>query len=219
MTDNTLWVGVLTAGTAVVASWVTSRGTARAARIQAETTAAVQRADQRHTMRRSAFADVIEQAQKMGDLYWKVNDAHADPDPESRAAALKDLRLRLRDAYATLRHLVRVVELEGPQEAAAAADRLRRSTSASYQALEDDRGRRGRDPAVQRVLRPVLGAGGRVPGRRAGGAPGRCRHGAGPGPHLVVPGAPTGGGELNGGRELNGLVPPGRRPRTDRRHN
>ncbi|MET8940347.1 hypothetical protein ABZX28_25535 [Streptomyces rubiginosohelvolus] len=61
MADNTLWVGVLTAGTAVVASWVTSQGTARAARIQAETTAAVQR--------RTAYADIIEQAQKMGDLY------------------------------------------------------------------------------------------------------------------------------------------------------
>lgn len=137
MADNTLWVGVLTAGTAVVASWVTSRGTARAARIGAETTAAVQWADQRRTERRSAYADVIEQAQKMGDLYWKVNDAHADTDPESRTASLKDLRLRLRDAYATLRHRVRVVELEGPQEAAAAADRLRRSTSDNYQALED----------------------------------------------------------------------------------
>lgn len=146
--DNTLWVGVLTASTAVVASWVTSQGTTRAARIQAETTAAVQRADQRRTARRTAYADVIEQAQKMGDLYWKVNDAHADPDPESRTATLKDLRLRLRDAYATLRHLVRVVELEGPQEAAAAADRLRRSTSDNYQALEDMIG--GEANAIQR---------------------------------------------------------------------
>ncbi len=146
MADNTLWVGVLTAGTAVVASWVTSQGTARAARIQAETTAAVQRVDQRRTARRTAYADVIEQAQKMGDLYWKVNDAHADPDPQSRTATLKDLRLR--DAYATLRHLVRVVELEGPQEAAAAADRLRRSTSDNYQALEDMI--RGEADAIQR---------------------------------------------------------------------
>ncbi|MFF3210839.1 hypothetical protein ACFYYB_09245 [Streptomyces sp. NPDC002886] len=137
MGDNTLWVGVLTAGTAVLASWVTSRGTARAARIQAETTAAVQRADQRRTARRTAYADVIEQAQKMGDLYWKVNDAHAEPDPEVRIDALKDLRLRLRDAYASLRHLVRIVELEGPQEVAEAAYRLRRSTSDSYEALED----------------------------------------------------------------------------------
>ncbi|MER5483885.1 hypothetical protein ABT024_11775 [Streptomyces sp. NPDC002812] len=148
MADNTLWVGVLTAGTAVVASWVTSRGTARAARIQAETTAAVQRMDQRRTARRNAYADVIEQAQKMGDLYWKVNDAHADPDPEARTAALKDLRLRLRDAYAELRHLVRIVELEGPAEVAAAADRLRRSTSDSYQALEDMIG--GDADAIQR---------------------------------------------------------------------
>ncbi|MGW1776764.1 hypothetical protein [Streptomyces sp. NPDC002104] len=148
MGDNTLWVGVLTGGTAVVASWVTSRGTARAARIQAETTAAVQRADQRRTARRNAYADVIEQAQKMGDLYWKVNDAHAEPDPQARVDALRDLRLRLRDAYASLRHLVRIVELEGPQEVAAAADRLRRSTSDSYEALEDMIG--GDAGAIQR---------------------------------------------------------------------
>ncbi len=88
MADNTLWVGVLTAGTAVAASWLTSQGTARAARIQAETTAALQRAGSART----AYADVIEQAQKMGDLYWKVNDAHADPDPDSRTATLKGLR-------------------------------------------------------------------------------------------------------------------------------
>ena len=33
MADNTLWVAALTAGTAVLASWVTSRGTARAAEL------------------------------------------------------------------------------------------------------------------------------------------------------------------------------------------
>ncbi|MFI1100375.1 hypothetical protein [Streptomyces melanogenes] len=43
MTDSTLWISSLTAGTAVLASWVTSRGTARAAQIQAAATERTQR--------------------------------------------------------------------------------------------------------------------------------------------------------------------------------
>ncbi|MBT2451363.1 hypothetical protein J7F03_30705 [Streptomyces sp. ISL-43] len=136
MADNTLWVGVLTGCTAVVASWVTSRGTARAARIQAETAATSQQTDRIRSARRGAYVDVIEQAQKMGDLYWKVSDAHADPDSDNRTSTLRDLRIRLRDAYAVLRHRVWVVELEGPSSVAATADRLRRATSDNYRALE-----------------------------------------------------------------------------------
>ncbi|WP_202521107.1 hypothetical protein [Streptomyces sp. SID5614] len=41
-----------------------------------------------------------------------------------------------------------MVELEGPEEAAAVADRLRRSTSDNYQALEDMIG--GETDAIQR---------------------------------------------------------------------
>ncbi len=136
MIDNTLWVGVLTAGTAVVASWVTSRGTAGAARIQAQLAASSQQADRTRSARRTAYVDVIEQAQHMADLYWKVTDAQEGTDDRDRLRLLRDLRLRLRDEYAVLRHRVWVVELEGPQEVATAADRLRRATSANYRALE-----------------------------------------------------------------------------------
>lgn len=80
MADNTLWVAALTAGTAVLASWVTSRGTARAARIQADAAAATMQADRLRAARRAAYVDVIEQAQRMGDLYWKVTDAHQITD-------------------------------------------------------------------------------------------------------------------------------------------
>ncbi|MEI5101038.1 hypothetical protein RB200_23915 [Streptomyces sp. PmtG] len=136
MADNTLWVGVLTAGTAVVASWVTSRGTSRAARIQAESAAESQQADRLRAARRGAYVDVIEQAQRMGDLYWQVTDLPGDLAGEARREALKDLRLRLREAYALLRHRVWVVDLEGPPEVAEAANRLRRTTTANYRSLE-----------------------------------------------------------------------------------
>ncbi|WP_151476259.1 hypothetical protein [Streptomyces albicerus] len=135
MGDSTLWVAALTAGTAVLASWVTSRGTARAARIQADAAATTVQADRLRAARRSAYVDVIEQAQRMGDLYWKVTDAHEISDADERLATLKDLRVRLRGEYAVLRQRVWVADLEGPPQVAAAADRLRRSTSENYRAL------------------------------------------------------------------------------------
>ncbi|GGX56841.1 hypothetical protein [Streptomyces fructofermentans] len=136
MGDATLWVAALTAATAVLASWVTSHGTARAARIQADAAAATVQADRLRAARRSAYVDVIEQAQRMGDLYWKVTDAHGIDDADERLAALLDLRVRLRGEYAVLRQRVWVADLEGPPAVAAAADRLRRSTSEHYRALD-----------------------------------------------------------------------------------
>ncbi|TPQ23644.1 hypothetical protein [Streptomyces sporangiiformans] len=135
MGDSTLWVAALTAATAVLASWVTSRGTARAARIQADAAAATVRTDRLRAARRAAYVDVIEQAQRMGDLYWKVTDTHEISDADDRLLTLKDLRLRLRGEYAVLRQRVWVADLEGPPEVASAADQLRRSTSDNYRAL------------------------------------------------------------------------------------
>ncbi|TGA96007.1 hypothetical protein [Streptomyces sp. MZ04] len=54
MTDSALWISSLTAGTAVLASWVTSRGTARAAQIQAAATERTQRTLRVSEARRSA---------------------------------------------------------------------------------------------------------------------------------------------------------------------
>lgn len=41
--DTTLWVAILTGGTAVLAGWVTSLGNTRAAKVQAEASTRVQR--------------------------------------------------------------------------------------------------------------------------------------------------------------------------------
>ncbi|MFJ9584614.1 hypothetical protein [Streptomyces acidicola] len=51
MSDNALWIASLTAGTAVLASWVTSWGTTRAARIQADTVTTAQREERRREAR------------------------------------------------------------------------------------------------------------------------------------------------------------------------
>jgi hypothetical protein len=59
MTDTALWISSLTAGTAVLASWVTSRGTARAAQIQADATEKTQRTVRVSEARRSAYVSLI----------------------------------------------------------------------------------------------------------------------------------------------------------------
>ncbi|MFD0132781.1 hypothetical protein ACFVIL_02250 [Streptomyces sp. NPDC127159] len=135
MADSAFWIASLTAGTAVLASWVTSRGTARAARIQADTTTRAQRAERLRDSRRTAYADLMERAQRMGDLYWKVSDLCAD-DVIRRLPELDRLRDRLRDEYSGLRHCTWIVSLEGPPEVAEAADALRRTTTPAYRAVE-----------------------------------------------------------------------------------
>ncbi|PJJ01864.1 hypothetical protein BX264_2181 [Streptomyces sp. 2333.5] len=135
MADNAFWISSLTAGTAVLASWVTSRGTARAARIQADASANTQRTERQRETRRAAYANFIEQAQHMGELYWKVSDVLRAGDQEEQLPALRDLRFCLRDEYSRLRHFAWIVALEGPSEVAAAGETLRRSTTPPYRAL------------------------------------------------------------------------------------
>lgn len=139
MADNAFWIASLTAGTAVLASWVTSRGTARAARIQADTTAGAQRVERLREARRTAYAEFIEQAQRLGDVYWKVSELYRGAEgglgPE-HVEELRRLRERQRDEYGTLRHRTWIVSLEGPDEVAELANAVRRSTNPFYRALE-----------------------------------------------------------------------------------
>lgn len=88
-----------------------------------------------HGARRAAYLDLIHHGQRMADLYWKTAEAHRLSDPENRSATLKDFRDRIRDTYGDLRRAVRVIELEGPDEAAAAAFAVRQATADPYQAL------------------------------------------------------------------------------------
>ncbi|WP_200308426.1 hypothetical protein [Streptomyces adelaidensis] len=139
MADNAFWIASLTAGTAVLASWVTSRGTSRAARIQADTTASAQRVERLREVRRTAYAEFIEQAQRLSEVHWKVSDvvrgAEAGIGPE-QIEELRRLRDRQREEYAALRHRTWIVSLEGPDEVAELANAVRRSTNPFYKAIE-----------------------------------------------------------------------------------
>lgn len=139
MADNAFWIASLTAGTAVLASWVTSRGTARAARIQAGTAVDAQRVERLREARRRAYADFIEQAQRLSEVHWKVSDVirgAGDGLGPERVEELRVLRERQRDEYAVLRHRTWIVSLEGPDEIAELANAVRRSTSPFHKAIE-----------------------------------------------------------------------------------
>ncbi|POX37542.1 hypothetical protein C3486_27885 [Streptomyces sp. Ru73] len=139
MSESTLWtlsIAAVTGGTAVLASWVTSRGSTRAARIQAETAAETQRRERLRESRRTAYLELIEQAHRMGELFWEVSDVLRQPAADADTAALQRLSERQTAEYATLRRCVRVVELEGPRPAAEAALVVQKSTRAFHAAIQ-----------------------------------------------------------------------------------
>lgn len=126
----------MTGGTAVLASWVTSRGSAQAARIQAEIAARSQRAERLRESRRTAYLDLIEQTHRMGELYWEISAALRLRGSAARTATLGELHDREVAEYLRIRRCARVVELEGPPPAAAAAHALQKSTGPFFKAVE-----------------------------------------------------------------------------------
>ncbi|MER7397516.1 hypothetical protein ABT381_18630 [Streptomyces sp. NPDC000151] len=139
MAESTLWtlsIAAVTGGTAVLASWVTSRGATRAARVQAETAADSQRRERLRESRRTAYLDLIEQTHRMGELFWEISAVLRQPDAEGSTTALRQLSDRQVAEYAKLRRCARVVELEGPPPAASAALVVQKSTGDFHAAIE-----------------------------------------------------------------------------------
>ncbi|MGC9472602.1 hypothetical protein ACP4I1_00370 [Streptomyces sp. WG4] len=132
--DSTLWVAVLTGGTAVLASWVTSRGTARAARIQAEASSRAQQIDRIRESRRAAYAGVIEHAHETAELHFRVKGVLAGPD-EHLIQHIERLRGELRVAFDPLMRCIRLTVLEGPTRVTEAAEELSKSVIAANRAL------------------------------------------------------------------------------------
>lgn len=136
MGDGALWIAALTGGTAVLASWVTSRGNTRAARIQAETSAHAQDRTRARELRRTAYLELIEQAHVVGELYWRLGDVYAQlTDPAEQLARIEQLRADLRNAFDPLSRCVRVIVLEGPPAVAAAAEQVRHAAMNANRAL------------------------------------------------------------------------------------
>ncbi|HWF82907.1 MAG TPA: hypothetical protein VN695_20200 [Streptosporangiaceae bacterium] len=112
------------------ASWVTSRGNARAAKIQAESSALADHQNRVRESRRTAYLTFIEQAHITGELYFRLGDVYAQvTDPDEQLARIQKLRIDLRDAFDPLMRAGRVVLLEGPPPAAETAKAVSQAAS------------------------------------------------------------------------------------------
>ncbi|MGW3915763.1 hypothetical protein ACWEBX_30180 [Streptomyces sp. NPDC005070] len=132
MDNSALWVAVLTAATAVVASWVTNKGSAQAARIQAQATAQAAHIAREREARRATQLNFIEQANEMGILYLRIPKYFKVENQEARMASLTELRDQLRDSYGPFLRSLAVVSLECHPEPIAAAKAVHAASSEAY---------------------------------------------------------------------------------------
>jgi hypothetical protein len=136
MTDSALWIAALTGGTAVLVSWVTSRGNAHAARVQAEASGQALQYGQLRETRRTAYLEFIEQAHTIGELYWRLGDVYVQlTDPDDQLAGVQELRNDLRDAYDPLMRCARILLLEGPVQVSEAAEAVTQAAAEANSAL------------------------------------------------------------------------------------
>jgi lipopolysaccharide biosynthesis regulator YciM len=134
--DSTVWVAILTGGTAILAGWVASIGNARAARIQAEASAKAQHHARIREARRTAYLEFLEQAHITGELYYRLGDIYIQlTQPDEQSKKLDELRTALRDAYDPLARCARVVLLEGPESVAVKAEDVKQAVTDANGAL------------------------------------------------------------------------------------
>ncbi|MFD0449407.1 MULTISPECIES: hypothetical protein [Streptomyces] len=135
MGDATLWVAVLTAVTAIAASWVTSRGNAQAARVQALAAAEAQQAATRRDAMRTAHLAFSEQINHMGALYRKTPAFLGIGDPSERSPALDRHLEELRTAYGEFHQQLNVITLDGGHSSRLAADAVHAASTHVYKTL------------------------------------------------------------------------------------
>ncbi|TXS56542.1 hypothetical protein [Streptomyces sp. t39] len=135
MVDNSWWIGLITGGTAVVASWVTGRSLTRSARVEAEVTARAAETAEARTRRRDAYRELSAAVHGLSEVFWRMEEADAAPEGARRAAVLGEMQIASRAALNEVTRASREVALEGPAEAAAAARTLRRRALTAHQRL------------------------------------------------------------------------------------
>lgn len=159
--DSTVWVAILTGGTAILAGWVTSLGNARTARIQAEASAEAQHYVQIREARRTVYLEFLEQAHITGELYYRLGDIYIQvTQQDEQLVRIQDLRTSLRDVYDPLARCARVVLLEGPEAIANRAEAVKQAAMDANGALwhiaQDAPGARSRFDNAHQVFRDQL---------------------------------------------------------------
>jgi hypothetical protein len=126
MGDSSWWVGVLTATTALGASWVTSRGNATGARIQAEVVAHAKQVTDARDRRREAYRDLSAQVNALSEVFWRMEVVDRTSSTSARTTIINEMQAASRESLSRVTKASRDVLLEGPADVAEHARKLRR---------------------------------------------------------------------------------------------
>ncbi|MFD8543315.1 hypothetical protein [Streptomyces sp. NPDC059649] len=143
MTNSGLWVGVLTALTALGSSYITARATSRAALAQARATTTAEALREQRDRRRSTYREMMNCVHALNEVTWQILDVDATPDRESKSRLLTQMYERSGPTIADMNKATNEVRLDGPAEVATAAEHVRqmaRRLQPPLKALIDDDG-------------------------------------------------------------------------------
>lgn len=125
MADSGLWVGILTALTALGASYITARATSRAALAQARATTTAEALREQRDRRRSTYREMMNCVHAFNEVTWQIDDVDATHDRESKDRLLTQMYERTGPTIANMNKATHEVRLDGPAEVAAAAEQVR----------------------------------------------------------------------------------------------
>ncbi|TDB92513.1 hypothetical protein [Actinomadura sp. 7K534] len=125
MANSGLWVGILTALTALGASYITSRATLGAALAQAKTTTRAQALREQHERRRSTYRELMRCVHEFSAVTWQIEEVDAQQDRASKDRLLRQMSSRIGPAIAEMNRAMHEVRLDGPADVSAAADHVR----------------------------------------------------------------------------------------------
>ncbi|MGK5532206.1 hypothetical protein [Streptomyces sp. URMC 129] len=125
MANSGLWVGVLTALTALGASYITARAALRAALAQARTTARAEALREQRDRRRASYREMLSCAHAFSAVTWQIDDVDAARDRGSKDRLLQQMYERVGPAIGDMNRAMHEVRLDGPAEVSAAADHVR----------------------------------------------------------------------------------------------
>ncbi|GGT64172.1 hypothetical protein [Streptomyces purpureus] len=125
MSNSGLWVGVLTALTALGASYITARATSRATLAQARTTTRAQAVREQRERRRATYREMMGCTHAFNEVTWQIDEVDAAPDRLGRDRLLTQMCERIAPAIGEMNKATHEVRLDGPAEVSDAAEEVR----------------------------------------------------------------------------------------------
>jgi hypothetical protein len=125
MADGGLLIGALTAMTALAASYLTARGTSRAALVQARAVATAEALREERERRRSTYREMLSRTHVFMEALWRVEEADAASDQQAKDRILEQTYEQAGAAMSQITLATREVLLDGPAHVSESAEQVR----------------------------------------------------------------------------------------------